>query len=609
MCGIAGIVSLVKPVQLEQIEQMTDVIKHRGPDGFGHKCFGNVALGHRRLSIIDLSSGGQPMCDDQEKLWITYNGELYNYQELKEKLMQSGCVFRSSSDTEVIIYAYKIWGEKCLNYFRGMFSFAIVDTERKRIFAARDHFGIKPFYYHQGTECVAFGSELQQFRNLPGFDADIDLKAIDQYLWLQYIPAPLTVFTSVKKLKAAHYIFIDFEGKVSEQIQYWDLSFAEKKSMREEEWVEAAEEVIEDSVKAHLVSDVPFGAFLSGGIDSSLVVKYMTSLLNRDVDTFSIGFDEKEYNELPYSKIVAEKFGTRHHTEIVKPDALSILPDLVRHYGEPYGDSSCIPTYYVCKLAKRHVTMVLSGDGGDEGFAGYNSYTSFLQHLPGNYRQGIKKALFPAMEFLFPQKYPSQYTLPVWVSKMSYLEQNWRSQLWLPEFQSHIVGMPEGFEEIFARTRKFSGINKFQYLDMKTYMNFDILTKVDVASMMHSLEVRTPLIDKKVWEFAASIPETFNIRKVQGEYRGKIILKKILQKSFSDEFVHRRKQGFGVPISKWFARDGELNMLLQERILSNNSSIKNYFNQPVIDKLIEAKHSGALWLILFLEEWLNQFKK
>jgi asparagine synthase (glutamine-hydrolysing) len=609
MCGIAGYIDLKKNADENVIKKMTDAIDHRGPDGFGHKLFDNVAIGHRRLSIIDIATGSQPMSDLKGDVWITFNGEIYNYLELRNELASYGYNFKTNSDTEVIIYAYEKWGEKCLLRLRGMFAFAIADTIKKKLFIARDHFAIKPLYYYQSDGIIAFGSELQQFKELPGFDASIDLNAIDQYLWLQYIPAPLTVFKAIKKLQAAHFITIDFNGLISDQQKYWDLDFSKKQIKTQGEWLEATDAVIKQSVKAHLVSDVPFGAFLSGGIDSSLIVQYMSGLLEKKVDTFSIGFEEEDFNELKYSEQVAKKFNTNHHTEVVKPDALSILPKLVKHYGEPYGDSSCIPTYYVCELAKKHVTMVLSGDGGDEAFAGYGSYLSWLKYMPLNHRTGIKKVLYPLQEKLFPARYPKQDTLDNWIRHIAYLDNNWRSRLWKSDFTQYISKCPTGFEKIFDHTKNFSLANKVQYMDMKTYMTFDILKKVDIASMIHSLEVRTPLIDKDVWEFAATIPEEFNINNKSGEWRGKLLLKELMLKNFPEKFVHRKKQGFAVPLSKWFANEGELNTLLQDRLLSEDSLLNNYFNHDTIRELINKNHTGGLWLILFLEEWLSQFKK
>ncbi len=609
MCGIAGYIDLNALANESVIKKMTDAISHRGPDGFGHKLFGNVAIGHRRLSIIDLASGHQPMSDATGNTWITYNGELYNYLVLKNELIDFGYNFKTSSDTEVIIYAYEKWGEACIEKFRGMFAFAIVDLEKKQLFIARDHFGIKPLFFYQSENIVAFGSELQQFKCLPEFDNKLDINAIDQFLWLQYIPAPLTVFKAVKKLKAAHYITINFGGEVSEQKQYWDLDYSKKQIKTEAEWLDATDAVIKDSVKAHLVSDVPFGAFLSGGIDSSLVVSHMSQMLNKKVETFSIGFEEEEYNELRYSEQVAKKFNTNHHTEIVKPNALSILPKLVKHYGEPYGDSSCIPTYYVCELARKHVTMVLSGDGGDECFAGYNSHINWLKYMPMNYKVGIKKMIYPMQEMLLPSKYPKKDTLKNWIDCVQYLDINWRTRLWNDEYKSSIAQVPEGFEKLFNHTKDFTLANKVQYMDMKTYMNFDILTKVDVASMIHSLEVRTPLIDKEVWELAATIPEEFNINKNSGEWQGKQLLKKLLSKNFQDEFVNRKKQGFSIPLTKWFSREGELNQLLQDKLLSQNSLLKEYFNTATIQELIRTNNTSGLWLLVFLEEWLHQYKK
>lgn len=609
MCGIAGYINLKGSADPEVIENMTKVIAHRGPDGFGHRIFDHIAIGHRRLSIIDLATGTQPMHNEDETIWITFNGELYNYRELQQQLILVGYKFKSNSDTEVIVHAYEYWGEKCLQYFRGMFSFGIIDLKKQTIFLARDHFGIKPLYIYKTDHNVAFGSELQQFKKIPGFDRELNLEALDQYLWLQYIPAPLTIFKSIEKLKAGHYVMIDFKGKIGEQIQYWDVNFSKKKVKTQEEWLEATDNAISESVKAHLVSDVPFGAFLSGGIDSGLIVEHMSKQITQPIQTFSIGFEEEAYNELEYSNTVAKKWGTNHYTEIVKPDALNLLPKLVKHYGEPYGDSSSIPTYYVCQLARKHVTMVLSGDGGDECFAGYNSYTDWMKYMPVNYRTGVKKRIYPYLEFLFPSQYPAKDTLINWMQYVECLGKDWRSQLWKPEYRKYMSRSSDEVEELFKRTKNYSLANKVQYMDMKTYMNYDILTKVDIASMMHSLEVRTPLIDKKIWEFAATIPEEFLINKKRGNWEGKILLKQLMEKNFSSDFVYRRKQGFAVPLSDWFRNSGDFRDILKEKILSKYSLLGEYFDIDIIKKLIAANHTAGIWLLLFLEEWLKQFKE
>ena len=610
MCGIAGYINLKTKAEEVVIKQMTDAIAHRGPDGFGHYLFENSAIGHRRLSIIDLAAGAQPMSNDKQTLYITFNGEIYNYLELKTELKNLGFIFKTNSDTEVIIYAYQKWGAACLNKLRGMFALAILDKTKKEIFIARDHFGIKPVYIYTDVNAIAFGSELQQFKHLPQFDNSLNYDALNNYLWLQYIPAPLTIFKSIQKLKPAHYITISFDGMVSEQIQYWDISYSKKQIKTKQEWIEATDAVLKESVRAHLVSDVPFGAFLSGGIDSTLIIKYMSEVLPQKVKTFSIGFEEEAYNELKYSEQAATVFNTEHYTQVVKPDALDLLPKLVKHYGEPYGDSSALPTYYVCQLAKQHVTMVLSGDGGDECFAGYGSYINWMKFMPINYRTGFKKSLYPYLEKYLPTRYPKKDTLNYWLSHIEYLDTNWRTKLWKDDFKSVQKQTPEGFEAFFDSTKNYSLANKVQYMDAKTYMPYDILTKVDVASMCHSLEVRTPLIDKEVWEFASTIPEEFNINKqTKGDWEGKLLLKQLLVKHFPNEFIYRKKQGFGIPLSKWFSNEGQLRDKLNDSVLSKNSNISNLFNQNTINELLTSQNTGGMWLLLFLEEWLTQFKK
>jgi asparagine synthase (glutamine-hydrolysing) len=607
MCGIAGYVSIDKGTDVSCIQSMTDAIKHRGPDGFGHKIFDNIAIGHRRLSIIDIEAGKQPMCSDDEKIWITFNGEIYNYKDVREELLAFGYQFKTNSDTEVIIYAYHKWGVDCLQKLRGMFAFGIVDLNTKKIFLARDHFGIKPLYVFKSKHNIAFGSELQQFKKLPHFDKSINTVALDNYLCLQYIPAPLTIFNSVQKLNAAHYMTITFEGIVSEQIPYWDINYSKKSIRSQAEWLEATESAIKDSVKAHLVSDVPFGAFLSGGIDSTLIVKYMSETLKEPIKTFSIGFEEKEFNELEYSNLASKIYNTEHYIEVVKPDALNLLPKLVKHYGEPFGDSSAIPTYYVCELARKHVTVSLSGDGGDECFAGYGSYINWMQGSKDNYYEGIKKKLYPYANYLLPNKYSIHNELPDWLKQIEFLNSEVRTQLWRNDYKTSVKKNPSTFVNLFNHTKSYSHANKAQYMDAKTYMNFDILSKVDGASMCHSLEVRTPFIDKNVWEFATTIPEDFNISNKSGKWQGKLLLKQLLMKDFSEDFIYRKKQGFAIPLSKWFLNDNQLIQHVNDKLLSSTSLLNEYFEPEKIKEFVNANNSGVLWLLLYLEEWLRQF--
>ena len=611
MCGIIGILNLDKrPVSSRLLDQMTSALSHRGPDETGAWKNGFIGLGHKRLSIIDLQTGKQPMSDKTGNVWITYNGELYNFLELKQLLILKGYSFRTTSDTEVILYSYIEWGDNCVEKFRGMFAFGILDMTKKRLFLARDHLGIKPLVYLSTPGCFAFSSEIQALRCLDNIPLELDLRAIDQYLFLQYIPAPLTIYKQVKKLPPAHRLSISFDGEISGPERYWDLEFKPDHSLDESEWLEALDKVLYDSVKAHLVSDVPFGAFLSGGIDSTAIVTYMAQILKQPVKTFSIGFEEEAFNELQYAEVVAKQCMTDHHVEIVKPDALSILPKLVKHYGEPFGDSSALPTYYVSEMARKHVPMVLSGDGGDEAFAGYNTYRGWIQWLKFHKTPFWKKVLYPAVSSIFPKRYPKRTSeTKNWFKQINYFPDDLRRELWRREYRD-IPGLPiEAFEKESDNTADYGAINKVQYMDIKTYLPYDILTKVDIASMLNSLEVRTPLVDVRVFEFAATIPEHLNMNKnANNEFEGKLLLKKLLKKYYPETFIHRTKMGFSVPIQKWFEAPDNLQNDILDRILQKNSLINEFFCPEQIGKLIETQSYSLLWLILFLEEWLYQNK-
>jgi len=610
MCGIAGIFRTDEPVAESELMEMTSCINHRGPDGYGIKLFGQGGIGHRRLSIIDLETGRQPMTNENQTVWITFNGEIYNFHELHDELQKCGHRFKTKSDTEVIIHGYEQWGYDVVKKLRGMFSFAIVDEQNRKVFAARDHFGIKPFYYFSSNRCFAFGSELQVFHHLKEFTGEIDLVAMDEYLWLQYIPAPKTIFKNIFKLKPAHYIVYNFDGQLEQSKRYWDVDYSNKKIRTEKEWLNELDAVLKKSVEAHLVSDVPFGAFLSGGIDSTLVVSYMSQILKQPVKTFSIGFDETDFNELDYSKKAADKYNTEHHTEIVKPDALAILPKLVKHYGEPYGDSSAIPTYYVSELARKHVTMVLSGDGGDECFAGYGSYMAWMKDSQTMNGTGWKKNYFNFMNKIFPSRYVKTDELNRWLKYIHYISAEDRARLWKKDYRINFDEELKLFLELRASSSHYTLANQVQYMDMQTYMPYDILTKVDVASMIHSLEVRTPLIDKDVWEFAAAIPEEFNIKfnAAEQKWQGKLLLKKLLTKDFDNDFINRKKMGFAVPLTKWFSEKGDLRTVLEDYLLSADSTILFYFEKEKIKQMLEQMNTGPLWLLLFLEEWLRNFK-
>jgi len=611
MCGITGIIRFNSNYQKNEIKQMTKSIAHRGPDGQGFFIKNNIALGHRRLSIIDLKTGSQPMCNEDKTIWITLNGEIYNYLELRKILKQKGHIFKTQSDTEVVIHSYEQWGKDCVQHLRGMFAFGIADTKKRQLFIARDYIGIKPLVYYIGKNCFAFASEIQALQQIDNTKLDIDIQAIDQYLRLQYIPAPKTVFKQIKKLPAAHRMTINFDGKICEPEKYWDLSFKPDNNKKENEWIEELNFILKDSVKAHLVSDVPFGAFLSGGVDSSATVAYMAQILNNPVKTFSIGFEEENYNELKYAEIVAKRWKTEHFTEIIKPDALKILPQIVKHYGEPFGDSSAIPTYYVSKLARQNVKMVLSGDGGDELFAGYISYLCWNKYLRKDNIKSPKQLLYRIAHKALPDKYPytgkHEPNLNNWLYFINYMNNDLRTNLWRKEYK-YITNLPlDAYEKPYEQTENYTNIHKVQYMDLNTYLPYVILRKVDIVSMMHGLEVRTPFIDKKVIEFALTIPENIIFRKTKhNDWQGKLLLKKLMEKYYPKDFLYRKKMGFGLPVKEWFGQNGVLYDEIHDRLLSSNSKLNDFFEPSVIKNVIDKKYTGPTWLLLFLEEWLRQ---
>jgi asparagine synthase (glutamine-hydrolysing) len=608
MCGICGILDTSGATIGEAVlRAMNAAIAHRGPDGEGIHRQGPVGLGHRRLAIIDPECGAQPMGNEDGSVWITYNGEIYNFKEIRADLQARGHIFRTQSDTEMVLHAYEEWGADCLKRFRGMFAFAVADHRRQELFLARDPLGIKPLFYFFDQNIFAFASELQALRRLPGTEWQIDLQAIDQYLYLQYIPAPRTVFQHLHKLRPGHFLTVPFSGAPAAPERYWQLRFRPV-ARREADLLDELDQVLRQSVKMHLVADVPFGAFLSGGIDSSAVVGYMAQSLDRPVKTFSIGFEESGLNELPYARQAAARWKTEHHEVVVRADALAILPQLVKHYGEPFGDSSAIPTYYVSRLAREYVPMVLSGDGGDEAFGGYNTYRQWLRWLGKTGMSAWKKPLFPIASSLFPKHWPRcEPLLENWLRFNQYIGPDWRRRLWRPEFRSAYGQPVEALTEAFAETAGCDPLQTVQYMDMMTYLPYAILTKVDVASMMNGLEVRTPIVDIRVMEYAATIPSLEKMAATApGQFEGKLVFKKLLRKYFPASFLQRPKQGFGIPMRRWFGGEGEIFSSVRERLLQPRSALLGWFEPKVLASLVDGKNARAVWLLLFLEEWLRQ---
>lgn len=602
MCGIAGLQIKNNVVHPEEIEKMLNTMVHRGPDQFGIHNEYNYGIGHRRLSIIDLADGKQPMSNEQKTIWITFNGEIYNYKELRVELEEKGYIFKSNSDTEVIIHCYEEYDIDCLGKLRGMFAFCIADNSKRRMFCARDNLGIKPFVYYYDGDTFAFASEIQALKTIQSFDKTIDIKSIDQYLWLQYIPAPNSIYLKVKKLKPGHYITVDFDLNISEQIKWFDFGFSS--DTLNKDWKSEFNTVFSNSVEKHLISDVSYGAFLSGGIDSTLVVDYMTKILNKAVETFSIGFENDGNSEVEYAQYAAKLMGTNHHTQIITGDAFKILPELVNHYGEPFGDSSAIPTYYVSRLASDYVKMVLSGDGGDELFCGYPRYIAW--NNAENTCNSIKYQLRKIRNILASGG-KTLALLNDWLLYVQYLGRDLRKDLWKNEYKQYSSLPLEYFNEICKQTSCFSHLQKAQYIDLKTYMPFDCLTKVDIASMCHSIEVRTPFVDKEVLNLAMNLPQkvTFAETKQYGT-QGKYLLKQIMEDRFGSDFVFRKKRGFSIPLNRWITDESNYAYKLKMNLLSPSTKISQFFNTDILKRIVESNNQHHIYVLIFLEEWLNQ---
>lgn len=591
MCGIAGILA---PFPTERLHALATVLanaqRHRGPDGAGVHVQGPVALAHRRLSIIDLEAGGQPLANEDSNIWITFNGEIYNYRELRSTLEQRGHRFRTQSDTEVIVHAYEEWGDRCVTHLRGMFAFAIADGRRQRLFLARDQFGIKPLVYVEQAGAFAFASEIQAFHHLDGVQLDLDVRALDEYLALQYIPAPRSAYRQVRKLPPGHTMSVDYDGRVHGPQRYWRPEFRQGEFRSNADWLEAFDATLRDSVRAHMVADVPVGAFLSGGLDSTAVVAMAQEVATEPVRTYSIGFKDPAHDESAWAAEAATRLGTNHTCEILEVDALGSLSALVQHYGEPFGDSSAVATMAVSKLAARDVKTVLTGDGGDEGMAGYHSHMLWLQWAS---QQGPAMLQRPPVE--------------AWQQFIQYCDPHTRSRLWGGDHRGETLLPIESFEQAWTEARDLGVVQRVQYLDAMTYLPYDILTKVDIASMAHSLETRTPLVDVRVWDLLTQMPEGVNVGvDPLGQLTGKHVLKRLLSRYFPDRFVHRKKQGFGVPLARWFAPDGEARGFVEDRLLGSDSRLRSLFDPSPARELLQRGQHGPVWVLLVLEEWLRQ---
>ncbi|MCC7400739.1 MAG: asparagine synthase (glutamine-hydrolyzing) [Chitinophagaceae bacterium] len=622
MCGIAGLTFFKRDMKIDPgiLKNMTDVMEHRGPDDEGFYINQNVGLGFRRLSIIDLATGHQPLANEDETIWIIFNGEIYNFRELQDNLLKQGHVFRTKSDTETIVHLYEQYGTGCLQYLRGMFAFAIWDSKKNQLFCARDRFGIKPFYYYLDHEKLVFGSEIKAILKCDGIDKALSPEAIDSYFAFGYITSDLSIYKKIKKLQPAHYLLLSFKGKVSVGINnYWKIHFNPDFSKSEIQWEEEIQNCLSETVKMHMISDVPLGAFLSGGIDSGSVVSMMANNSSRSIKTFTIGFKDEKDSELKYARELATKYGCEHHEQIVEPDSIDLLPKLIYGYDEPFADPSIIPTYYVSKLARQFVTVALSGDGGDELFAGYNSYRRHkeIYSFPLNFKSAfLNNVVWGNIHKMIPSNVKGKgFTYYLSKNKeysFAYLN-TWteaeRDRLMLHK-RSQFNGSraSECFKQtILNQCNSFKDhVSSMQYLDMRTYMVDDVLNKVDRASMMNSLEVRVPLLDHKFAELSFRIPSKFKMNESGQKY----IFRKAMSEYLPKSFFQLPKKGFGVPLANWFKE--KLNEYIDDTLTSGNPLYSEFLSQGYIKKVIKNSrnnmhdYSSKIWTLLVFEEWLKQ---
>lgn len=628
MCGIVGIVQQEnRVVDASLLVRMSDCLRHRGPDDDGHYVNGSVGLGMRRLAIIDLAGGHQPIHNEDKTVWIVFNGEIYNYQELREQLEKLGHQFYTDSDTEAIVHAYEQYGAECPAHLRGMFAFAIWDERRAELLLARDRVGKKPLLYALVNGELIFASEFSALLLHPSISRQIRPEAIHHYLSFMCVPAPLTVYQQISKLEPGHTLRFRPSSGTVKLTRYWQPCFTKKINVSEEEAGERAIAVLRDAVRVRLMSEVPLGAFLSGGIDSSAVVALMSEHSAKPIKTFSIGFEEQDFSELHHARRIAEHVGADHHEFVVRPEALEVLPTLVEHYGEPYADSSAIPTYYVARETRQHVTVALNGDGGDECFAGYERYAAMrlaetYRRLPNLMRESLIEHavnLLPSSElkrsrvrsfkrFIQAASLPSAERYLRW---MSVFNTNAKNELYTDEFRRQITEEPEPRNILapwFAQEVNGAGVVDAALLaDTMTYLPNDLLVKVDIASMAVSLEARSPFLDHHVIEFAASLPERFKLRRLTTKY----LLKRALRKLLPAENLNRRKMGFGVPIGHWLR--GTLQQMLRETLLSEKALRRGYLKPATVTRLVEDHTSGKqdyapqLWTLLMLELWFERF--
>lgn len=627
MCGIAGIFDCRGRGNTERglLRRMTGALVHRGPDGEGFYEAPGVGFGHRRLAIVDLAGGDQPLFNEDHSVCVVFNGEIYNFQPLMAELTALGHVFRTRCDTEVIVHAWEEWGEACLDRFNGMFAFALFDEAREVLFMARDRLGEKPLYYSFLADGrLLFASEMKSILCSPAVDRRIDPQAIEEFFAFGYIPDPRSIYYGVKKLEPAHFLLVRRGERPPQPRAYWQLQFVDGAAIRTEQAKEELIARLRESVRMRMIADVPLGAFLSGGVDSSGVVAMMAGLQTEPVNTFSISFGARRFDESAHAEAIARRYGTDHHARTVDPNSFEMLDRLARVYDEPFGDSSALPTLRVCAMARENVTVALSGDGGDEVFAGYRRYRwhCFEEHVrraaPAALRRplfGLLGALYPKLDWA-PRPLRAKATLmelacdtaDAYFASVSICSDALRRQLFSPGLARELQGYNavEVLRGHMAQSGSVNPLSQVQYADFKTYLPGDILTKVDRASMAASLEVRVPLLDHTLVEWAARLPPGLKLHGREGKY----IFKAGLEPHVAQEILYRPKQGFVVPLAAWFR--GPLRQRIRAALDGPVLREAGLFNPAAITMLLdrhqsgERDHSAALWTLSMFEAFLRQ---
>ena len=626
MCGITGIFDTRgrRDIDRAVLTRMNESQHHRGPVEGGLHVEPGVGLGHRRLSIIDLATGQQPLYNEDQSVCVVFNGEIYNFLELIPELQALGHVFHTRSDTEVIVHAWEAWGEECVKRFRGMFAFALWDRNRETLFLARDRLGVKPMYYavlSDGT--LLFGSELKSLLAHGGLPKEIDPLAVEEYFALGYVAEPRAIFKQARKLPPASTLLIRRGEPVGQPREYWDVRFTLDRQIDETQAFEELTSRLNESIRLRLMSEVPLGAFLSGGVDSSAVVALMAGLSNDPVNTCSIAFTDPAFDEARFAKMVAERYKTNHYVDVVESDDFDLIDTLARLYDEPYADSSAIPTYRVCQLARKHVTVALSGDGGDESFGGYRRYKLHLmeESMRSALPLGLRRPIFGTLGRLYPKadwaprvfrakttfEGMARSSVEAYFHSMSLIRDPMRSQLYSDSFKSLLGGYSaiDVFNQHAAKAGTDDPLGLIQYIDLHTYLVGDINTKVDRASMAHSLEVREPLMDHPLVEWLATLPSSLKMKRGEGKY----LLKKAMEPYLPNDIMYRPKMGFAVPLARWFR--GPLRQRVRDSLLNGQIAETGWFNQKTIEQMVDqhesgrSDHSTPLWTLLMYDAFLR----